>query len=162
MQVEPHGRFRSLVDQAMVTGISPDEQRWLDSHINGCAECSRYAELSRRAVGALDSFAFEMDPVAALRVQNAIHSHAQQLASTESIGRTFWIGTVVAMFLTTIGSTAMWLSVTSLATRWSLPTPAWQIGFAAFWFLPSLLLGMLPLFRRKLIGDDSNTGGQRV
>jgi len=140
--------------------ISLDEQRWLDSHTGQCAECSRYRDLSSRAIRALDSFAMELDPVAALRVENAVRSHANRLASATFQGRSLFAGAVVAIFLTITGSIAMWQPAAWLAGRWNLPSPAWQIGFAVFWLLPSALLGMLPLFGGKLIGGGSGAGGQ--
>jgi hypothetical protein len=69
---------------------------------------------------------------------------------------------VVAMFLTITGSIAMWQPAAWLAGRSNLPRPAWQIGFAMFWLLPSALLGILPFFRRKLMGGDSGAEGQTV
>ncbi len=154
MQFEPHARARFLVDQAMTGAISPDDQRWLHAHTAACSECARYGELSRRAIQALDSFAFELDPAAALRVENAIRARTDRLASNEFQGRRFFIGAMAAMLLTIAGSIAMWQPAAWLAGRWNLPSPAWQIGFAALWLLPSVLLGILPLFRARLMGGD--------
>ena len=99
MQDESHPKARFLLDQAMVEALSLDEQRWLNRHTEECAECSRYGELSRRAIRALDCFAFELDPVAALRVENAIRSRANRLASNAVHGRGFFVGAVVATVL---------------------------------------------------------------
>jgi hypothetical protein len=117
MQYESHERARFLLDRAVTEGISLDEQRWLNGHTAECAECSRYDELSRRAIRALDSFAFELDPAAALRVENAIRSRAERLALAEMHGRRFWAGPVVAIFLTIAGSMAMWQAAGWLAGR---------------------------------------------
>jgi hypothetical protein len=136
----------------MAQGISPDEQRWLADHVSQCADCSRYAELSQRTLRALDSFAFDLDPVAALRVQRAIHNRADWMASH---GQVFSYGIWVAIFLTIIGSAAMWEFTAWLASRWNLAAPMWQIGFAILWLLPSVLLDLLLLLRGKLIGDDA-------
>jgi hypothetical protein len=145
----------------MLGAISPDEQRWLQHHTEECAECSRYGELSRRAIRALDSFAFEVDPAAALRVENAVRSHANRLASNESQAR-FLIGAMAAMLLTLAGSIVMWQPAAWLAGRWNLPSPAWQIGFAMFWLVPSIVLGMLPLFRTRLMGDGFAAKGETI
>jgi hypothetical protein len=162
MQFEPHARARFLVDQAMTESISLDEQRWFNRHARECAECSRYCELSRRAVRALDSVAFELDPVAALRVENAVRSRVERLALTEFHRRRLFAGVVVAIFLTITGSIAMWQPAAWLASEWSLPSGVWQVVFAAFWLLPSLLLALLPLFRRRLLGEDSACNGETV
>ena len=61
MQPELHERARLLLDRGMMESIPAEKQRWLDHHLSECAECSRHAELNRRAIQALDSFAFDLD-----------------------------------------------------------------------------------------------------
>ncbi len=160
--MEPHERARLLRDRAMVEGIAPEEQRWLDEHIDGCPDCSGYAKLSIRAVRALDSFAFEFDPAAALRVQNVIRSRADELAASEAHARRLVVGTAVAMLLTVTGSVAMWQPTQWLAGRLNLPSPAWQIAFVMLWLLPSLLLAVLPCFRRRLMREGLDREGEIV
>ena len=158
MEFEPHTRARLLVDHSLIATASADEQRWLNAHLAGCAECTQYAEVCRRTVQALDSFAIDLDPEAALRVQTVIRSRAARLAVTESHRRNVFIGMGVALCLTISGSAAVWQPVAWLAERWNLPTPLWQIGFVLFWPLPSLVLALLPSFRSRLM--DSNSGGK--
>ena len=155
MPLENHAKARFLLDRSLVEGISPEDRHWLDAHVGECAECAGYAELSARAVRALDWFAIELDPAAALRVENVVRSRAEAMRSAEAHARTLWIGTAVAIFLTLTGSAVTWRSLAWLASQWNLPSRVWQIGFAAFWFLPSLLLALLPLFRRRLLGEET-------
>jgi len=162
MPLEGHERARFLLHRSLVEGISPEDRRWLDAHLEQCAECSRYGDLSARAVRALDWFALEPDPAAALRVENVVRSRVEGMRSAEAHAKSLWIGTAVAIFLTFTGSAFMWRSLAWLASQWNLSSRAWQILFAAFWLLPSLLLALLPLFRRKLLGEDSDSNGQTV
>ena len=162
MPLEKHEKARFLLHRSLVEGISPDDRRWLEAHLGQCAECGRYADLSARAVRALDWFALEPDPAAALRVENVVRSRAEEMRSAESYAKSLWIGTGVALFLTFTGSAVAWRPLTWLASQWNLPSRVWQIGFVAFWLLPSLLLALLPLFRRRLMGEDSDSNGQTV
>jgi hypothetical protein len=162
MPLENHEKARLLLHRALVEGISLEDRHWLDAHVGECAECGRYADLSERAVRALDWFALELDPAAALRVENVVRSRAEAMRSAEAHARSLWIGTAVAIFLTITGSAVTWRSLAWLASQWNLPSRVWQIGFAAFWLLPSLLLAFLPLFRRSLLGEDSDTNGQTL
>ena len=162
MPLENHEKARSLLHRALVEGISLEDRRWLDAHVGECAECGRYADLSARAVRALDWFALELDPAAALRVENIVRSRAEEMKSAESRAKSLWIGTGVAIFLTFTGSAVTWLPFAWLASQWNLPSRLSQIVFAAFWLLPSLLLALLPLFRRTLLGEDSDSNGQTV
>ena len=162
MPLENHEKARFLLHRSLVEGISLQDRRWLDAHVAQCAECARYADLSERAVRALDWFAIELDPAAALRVENVIRSRAEEMRSAESHARSLWIGTGVAIFLTFAGSAVMWHVVAGLAGQWNLSSRVWQTLFVAFWLLPSLLLALLPLFRKTLLGEDSDRKGQTV
>jgi hypothetical protein len=162
MPLENHEKARFLLHRSLVEGISREDRHWLDAHVEQCAECGRYADLSARAVQALDWFALELDPAAALRVENVVRSRAEEMRSAESHVKSLWIATGVAIFLTFTGSAVTWHALAGLASQWNLPSRVWQIVFAAFWLLPSLLLALLPLFRRTLLGEDSDSKGQTV
>jgi hypothetical protein len=160
MPFENHEKARFLLHRALAEGISLEERQWLDAHVRECAECGRHADLSARAVRALDWFALALDPAATLRVENLVRSRAEEMRSAEARTKSLWIGTAVGIFLTFAGSAVMWRPLGWLASQWNLPSPVWQIGFAAFWWLPSLLLAFLPLFRKRLLGDDSDSTGE--
>jgi len=151
MSGELHERARLLVDRSMVEGISAEEQRWLTHHLADCAGCGAYADLSRRAVRALQAFAFDVDAAGALRAQEAIRVQAGRR-------RDFSKGVLAALVLTAFGSTAVWIPAGWLAARWNLPACLWQTGFAIFWLLPSVMLTALLLFRRRLVGRSSHEG----
>src|SRR3954452_3877049 len=97
MQSDTHQQARSLVDRGAVEGISPEEQRWLSRHTDECGECARYAEISQRAIRALDSFAFEIDPEAARRVRDAV---GDRLIATRRDRPNLLAGVVAAIALT--------------------------------------------------------------
>ena len=162
MPLENHEKARFLLHRSLVEEISLEDRHWLDAHVGQCAECGRYADLSARAVRALDWFALELDTAAALRVENVVRSRAEEMRSAESRAKSLWIGTGVAIFLTFTGSAVTWRPLAWLASQWNLPSRVWQIVFVAFWLLPSLLLALLPLFRRRLLGEDSDSNGQTV
>ena len=131
----------------MTESIPTEKQRWLDHHLSECAECSRHAELNRRAIQALDSFAFDLDHAAALRVQEAVTRRAERMRSSEPLA------VPLAIALTITGSFVMWQAVTWLTGQWNLPNRAWQVSLVVFWILPSVLVDMLLLFRGRLQYD---------
>jgi predicted anti-sigma-YlaC factor YlaD len=162
MPLENHEKARFLLHRSLVEVISREDRQWLDAHVGQCAECGRYADLSARAVRALDWFALELDPAAAVRVENIVRSRAEEMRSAEAHAKSLWIGTAVAIFLTFTGSAVTWRPLAWLASQWDIPSRVWQIGFAAFWFLPSLLLALLPLFRSRLLGEHSDSNGETI
>jgi len=147
VQTELHERARLLLDRGMMESIPAEKQRWLDHHLSECAECSRHAELNRRAIQALDSFAFDLDHAAALRVQEAVTRRAERMRSTP-------LAVPLAIALTIAGSFVMWQAVAWVAGQLNLPNRAWQFSFVVFWILPSVLIDMLLLFRRRLRYDS--------
>jgi hypothetical protein len=161
-ELEQHEKARFLLHRSLVEGIPLEDRQWLEAHVGQCAECGRYADLSERAVRALDWFALEPDPASALRVENVVRSRAEGMRSAEAHAKSLWIGTVIAILLTFTGSAVTWGPLASLASEWNLPSRVWQIAFAAFWLLPSLLLAVVPLFRRRLLEEDSDSNGQTI
>ena len=162
MPFEPHEKARFLLDRTPDEQISRDVQRWLDAHLNDCAECGRYAALTNRAIRALNSFSFDPDPASALQTQDAIRNHVERLAAAESQAHTLLIGFALAMLLTIAGSVLVWQTVSWLAPRLNLPAPVWRTAFALMWLLPSFLVSGLPLFRNRLLAEDSSDKGERV
>lgn len=162
MPPEDHEKARFLVHRSLIEGISPEDRHWLDSHVPQCAECASHADLSVRAVRALDCFAIQLDPAAALRVENVVRSRAERMRAAEAHAQSLWIGTAIATFFTFAGSAVAWRALASMASRWNLPSPVWQIAFAALWLLPSLVLAFLPLFHSRLLQEDSDSNGQPV
>lgn len=162
MPLENHEKARFLLHRSLVEGISLEERNWLNAHVEQCAECALYADLSTRTVRALGWFAIELDPAAALRVENVVRSRAEEMRSVEAHAKSLWIGTAVAILLTFTGSAVMWRPLGTLASQWNLPSRVWQIVFAACWLLPSLLLSLVPLFRKRLLAEDSDSNGQIV
>jgi len=162
MQSDIHERCRLLIDHAVLEGIPADDRRWLDVHKEECAECRLYAELSVRAIRALDAFPIEVDAAAALRVQRVVRLHAEQLATAESERRGFPVGAAVAAGLTIAGSFAMWRLVDWAAAMRGIPPGVWQPGVEVFWILPSVMVDALLLFRRQLIGNAFGRKGQTL
>jgi|HubBroStandDraft_1064217.scaffolds.fasta_scaffold81661_3 hypothetical protein len=78
MHSDPHQRARFLIDEAAIAGIASDDQRWLRTHTEDCAECARYAEVTSRIVRGLNALSCESDPAMTVRVQASLAAHAQR------------------------------------------------------------------------------------
>jgi hypothetical protein len=77
MEFDAHQRARSLVDEARLADISPEDAHWLRSHTAGCAECARYEEAIEGVVCGIRSFAFDADRAMVERMQEAVARHAR-------------------------------------------------------------------------------------
>jgi hypothetical protein len=79
MQFSDHERARRLADKALVEGISPDEQKWLDDHTKNCVECAEHVQLSAKIVRGFKAFSIEMDAGMNARVQDAVAKRAMEM-----------------------------------------------------------------------------------
>jgi len=77
MQFSEHERARQLADKALVEGISPDEQKWLDDHTENCVECAEHVQLSEKIVRGFSAFSLEMAPGINARMRDALAKRAQ-------------------------------------------------------------------------------------
>ena len=97
MQSDPHARAQFLIDEALAAGIALDDERWLDGHIEGCAECSGYAELTAQIVRGLNALSFEADPAMTARVQDSLALRAQPRYRTAPAWR--WAAIAAALLI---------------------------------------------------------------
>jgi hypothetical protein len=78
-----HQRARYLIDEALIAGITRDDDLWLRSHSAECAECANYAEITSRILRGLNALSFETGPAATARVQDALAAYAQRRHSVQ-------------------------------------------------------------------------------
>jgi hypothetical protein len=159
MSADLHARARALIDRDYASEISPTEQGWLAGHLRDCDECRRYAELGARAVEALGSFSFVVDPGLAARTQAALTRRAQELELERAKRELCLRGFALACLLTVIGSVAVWPGWMWVAERMQLAAWEWQLGFFLFWVLPSITIAMLLLVGVGLGSAQENERG---
>jgi predicted anti-sigma-YlaC factor YlaD len=97
MQFDPHARAQFLIDEALAAGIAPDDGHWLHRHIEECAECSGYAELTAQIVRGLNAISFQADPAMTARVQNSLALRAQSRYRTAPAWR--WAAIAAALLI---------------------------------------------------------------
>lgn len=78
MGPDPHQRARFLVSEMRITGISPQDSLWLQSHVADCVECALYQEQLEGVVRGLKSFAFDVDPAMTGRIQAAFATRVRK------------------------------------------------------------------------------------
>jgi hypothetical protein len=81
MESDLHQRARFLLDEARISGIAPQYEHWLRSHIADCAECALHQEQLEGIVQGLKSFSFDVDPAQSRRIQDAVSARARKPAT---------------------------------------------------------------------------------
>lgn len=158
MSADLHARARALLDGDCASEISQAEQAWLAGHLRNCDECNRYAELTARAIQALGSFSFVVDPSLAARTQAALTRRAQELEAERSKRHLYLRGFALACLFTVMGSLVVWPGWVWVAERTRVTAWEWQLGFFLFWVLPSATIAMLLLVG---VGLASRSGSER-
>lgn len=159
MSPDKHDRARTIIDQAALDSVLPADQRWLDGHLRECGDCARYAELSERAVRALGAFSFDVDPAAALRIEQTVRVRAEQAAASP-VERIRALAFPIAAALTVAGSVVVWQLGNVLAAKLNVPPPAWHAVFVAFWVVPSAIVDGVLLLRGRVEGEGTEGGWQ--
>ncbi len=145
MSADLHARARALLDRDCASEISQAEQTWLGDHLRNCGDCNRYAELTARAIQALGSFSFAVDPSLTARTQAALTRRAEELEAERSKRDLCLRGFALACLFTVIGSLVAWPGWVWVAERMRVAAWESQLGFCVFWVLPSATIAMLLL-----------------
>src|ERR1700693_5374082 len=112
MHLDPHQRARFLTDETLVAGISREDQCWLRSHTEHCAECAGHAELTSRIVQGLNSFSFEIEPGMHSRVQDAVSAHTQRVgAKRQHLQIRLWRWALAAATLLVLVTTPIYRNI---------------------------------------------------
>ena len=78
MQSDTHQRARFLIDEELISGITRDDERWLQDHKQGCGECANYAEIARQILRGFHALSFDADPAMIKRVQGSLAMRAER------------------------------------------------------------------------------------
>ena len=81
MQSDVHERARYLVDEALIAGLSKEDEAWLCSHSRCCVECAEYSAATVDVLRGLRSMSFEVDTGMNQRVRDTVVARVHQGAA---------------------------------------------------------------------------------
>jgi len=140
-----HDKARELI--VLGESLSPAQQDWLRSHLQGCEPCRQYAEATSEVVGALHSVSIVADSRLVRATQMRVRFHAARMRETQE---RLWI---VGMACLAVGLSAaltaplLWRLSAWMGAWAGVSSPIWQTGFILFFFAPTLVVGVLLLAR---------------
>jgi predicted anti-sigma-YlaC factor YlaD len=126
----------------------PAAQRsMLEAHLEDCAECRNYSEATARTVRALRSLPIAADSRLVRATQMRVRFHASRMRETRQ--RMWFVGVACLGVGLSAAVTAplLWKLFAWMGELAGVSTPVWQVGFAFFWIVPALVVGVVLLAR---------------
>jgi hypothetical protein len=133
-----HERARELMLDARIGQFSPGDSRWLASHLNACAECTRFAASLDDAVGALRMPAVTAGTSLVQATQRRVRARATEMNSQTAAMRPLWLAVVLVCATASLTTPLLWAAFAWIGAAFSLTTLEWRTGFMFAWFAPTL------------------------
>jgi len=145
MTQDAHHEMRELI--ALGDGLSPEQQRRLQVHLEECAGCREYADAAGRVVAALRSVPLAADARLVHATQMRVRFHAARLRETRE--RTWLVGLAClgVGLSATLTVPLIWKLFAWMGEQAEVSSTVWQAGFAFFWIAPALVVSLLLLAR---------------
>ena len=146
MTQSSHQEIRELI-AASADDLSEAQRALLHAHLQDCGSCRDYAAATAEIVRALRGIPLAADPRLVLDTQARVRARAFALRQRQQ-----WL-TLVALACPLVGLSAAittpltWRAFDWIGTHAGLSRPLWQAGFAFYWMVPALLVGVLLLLR---------------
>jgi predicted anti-sigma-YlaC factor YlaD len=157
MHVDIHQAVRQIIEKSLLGELPPHEQQTLREHLNTCAGCKEYLEISDRVVAGLRGFSFEVNPELQGKVMASLTQRAQQLELSGAHMPMRWVY-LAALVLTIAGSyVAQRLTGFTVGALHMHPAPL-ESGVVALWIVPSLCFCLLfPVLHRLAAGEKGTS-----
>lgn len=138
-----HERAMELITQRDVEGIMESDAKWLESHLDGCAECAGFELAMGGAERAVRSVTVMASAGLVASTQARVQARAAQLREREARRFLIAISFAMGMVASTVSAYAWWKVGGWMVERFSLPSAVVGPGLVLFWLLPSVFLGVM-------------------
>jgi anti-sigma factor RsiW len=156
MNFESHERARTLLAEARVEGISPDERQWLNAHLDGCDECSSEATALTAAIQSLRSLSVTASAQTVRRASLAVQQRAEELRRERERSISLWIATALSSAWAIVIAPVAWSVFTWLGRMFAAPAVLLLVGFLVWWFFPATVLAAVIVWQRS--GERTEMG----
>jgi hypothetical protein len=159
MNPETDERARRLIDAWQVEGISASERGWLDAHLAECSSCQSRVEANERALQALRTISFSVNPALVSTTQARVRLRALELRENQVRMRALWISCALSWVLGVASAPLVWRAFQWIGIHAALPSLIWKTGFALWWLLPAGAVAVLVAWnqRRTANQEDDTT-----
>jgi predicted anti-sigma-YlaC factor YlaD len=142
-----HDEARQLIALTGAEDLSNAQQSWLRTHLQDCGACRAYAEAVGLVVRTLRSVTLAADSRLVRGTQMRVHHHARRLRETRERMWLVGIACLGVGLSATLTAPLLWHLFAWMGAWTGVSSPVWQAGFALFWIVPALVVGVLLLAR---------------
>lgn len=145
MTRDAHEEAREWI--ALGGDLSDAQRARLQEHLGECASCQTYAEAAGRTVLALRSLSVAADARLVRATQMRVRFHASRMRETRQ--RMWFVGIAClgVGLSAAVSAPLLWRLFAWMGELAGVSTPVWQTGFAFFWIVPALVVGVVLLAR---------------
>ena len=160
-QADPHERARQMIAlfglEKHAAELSSPEQLWLDTHLESCERCREYEENSRASIRALRGVSIAASGKLVSRTQMLVRQRAAQLQRQQERLWMICACCAAVTFSTAVTTAALWRGFEWIGQEARLAAPIWESGFAVFWLMPAVLVGIFLLSRGTFLADSHDS-----
>jgi predicted anti-sigma-YlaC factor YlaD len=149
-----HERARELIALAGAEDLSDGQQTCLRAHLQECVACRDYEEAAGRVVRALRSQPLAADSALVRATQMRVRSRALELRQQRE---RMWLVCASCLFVglsAAITTPLFWRTFEWMGAWAGVSSSVWQLGFALFWIVPTLVVSALLLARGTHLTHD--------
>jgi len=129
-------------------------QAWLQTHLEGCADCRDYAAAVRGLVQGIRSLPLAADARLVRATQMRVRFHASRLREARERQWLVGLACLGVGLSATLTIPLLWRLFAWIG-EWAGVSPlVWQAGFVFFFFAPALAVGVLLLARGTHLAND--------
>jgi len=144
-----HGRARRLIDMERVEGLAPADQRWLADHLAACETCAGRAAQTEAALRALRTVSVAVPGGLAASAQFVVRRRSEEMRAQHARNLALAIGCTLSWVFGVASAPLVWRVCAWLGATLDLPRVVWMLGFAGWWFVPVLAMGLVILWQRR-------------
>jgi hypothetical protein len=156
MPQNAHEQARYLIEAIRVEDISSEQLDWLNSHLEGCDSCTKYAAATESLIQALRSIQVDTDSTLVSRTQVRVRLRAHEMLEHEM--RPLWISCAVSSAMTALSTSYLWQATEWLGRQVGGPNWLWQLWFLAFWFFPCVAAITVLVWQRSPLTYNADVG----
>ena len=134
-----HTRAKQLIAQQHSESVSPDDARWLNTHLAECESCANEQRQLRESLSALRTMHLDLPHNLASRTQLRVRMRAEELREHGPVNRLIWAVAAVSWIFGLATAPLVWRGFAWLGSELHLPKLVWVTGVVLWWAVPALV-----------------------
>ncbi len=154
MTNELHIRAQKLIAQQIIESVSPDDARWLNTHLAECESCAAEQRQLRDSLSALRTMHLDLPSNLASRTQFRVRMRAEELREKEPAKKLIWAIAAVSWVLGLATAPLVWRGVEWLGQTTGAPKLILQAGFVLWWSVPPMIAAWAALREKRITPQE--------